>query len=349
MTNAHDGTRSFQAADLVTRISAIFAGAGTPRDVARTVADHLVTSERMGHPSHGVLRVSEYVGRIESGRLKPGADCRVTHETSTSALVDGGWGFGQIAARRASRLAIAKASEHGLAATGVFHVNHVGRLGDFTEMAARDGMIAFACVGGTPTGHQGNVAPFGGRVGVWGTNPIAIAIPGEERLFSLDFATSVVAAGKVMAARARGVALDDTYLLDADGRPSSDPDDLFAGGAIRPFGEHKGYGLAFAVELLAGALIGTTAPDLEEGAMHNGFLMLVLDPGSFGPASSFRAAVDDVIERVKASPPAEGFREVMYPGELEQRRLAASADEPLRVPERVAVELDEMFQRLASG
>jgi hydroxycarboxylate dehydrogenase B len=341
--------RSFRATDLVTLVSAIFVGAGTPEDAAKTVADLLVTSERMGHPSHGVLRVSEYVGKIESGGLVPGADCEVTHEAATSALVDGGWGFGQIAALRATRLAIEKASEHGVAATGAFHLNHVGRLGDFTEMAAREGMIAFACVGGTPTGRQGNVAPFGGRQGVWGTNPLAMAIPGDQRLFSLDFATSVVAAGKVMAAQSRGEMLDDTHLLDSDGHPSSDPNVLFAGGVIRPFGGHKGYGLAFAVELLAGALIGTAAPELKDGEMHNGLLMLVLDPGSFGPASSFRGAVDAVIERVKASPPAEGFQEVLFPGEPEQRRMAASSGDAVLVPESVAAELEALFDRLGSG
>ena len=338
--------RSFTAPDLVALISAIFVGTGTPEDVATTVAGLLVTSERVGHPSHGVLRVSEYVRRIESGGLVPGANCDVTHETATSALVDGGWGFGQIAALRATRVAIDKAREHGIAATGAFHLNHVGRLGDFTEMAAREGMIALACVGGTPTGRQGNVAPFGGRQGVWGTNPLAMAIPGDQRLFSLDFATSVVAAGKVMAARSRGEMLEDAYLLDSDGRPSSDPNDLFAGGVIRPFGEHKGYGLAFAVELLAGALIGTAAPDLTDGEMHNGFLMLVLDPGTFGPGSSFRGAVDQVIDRVKASPPAEGFQEILFPGELEQRRLAASSDDAVTVPASVADELEALFDRL---
>lgn len=345
MTPTPDGVRTFTAGELTALVSAIFVAAGTPEDVAKTVSDLLVMSERLGHPSHGVLRVSEYIRRIESGGLVPDADCEVTHETATSALVDGGWGFGQIAALRTTRLAIEKASEHGIAATGAFHVNHVGRLGDFTEMAAREGMIAFAFVGGTPSGRQGNVAPFGGRQGVWGTNPLAIAIPGDQRLFSLDFATSVVAAGKVIAAQSRGEMLDGTYLLDSDGRPSSDPDVLFAGGVIRPFGEHKGYGLAFAVELLAGALIGTAAPELKDAEMHNGLLMLVLDPRSFGPTSSFRGAVDGIIERVKASPPAEGFEEVMFPGEPEQRRLASS-DDAVRVPAGLVAELEELSDRL---
>lgn len=340
--------RSFTATDLAALVSAIFVSVGTPEEVARTVTDLLVTSERMGHPSHGVLRVPEYVRRIEAGALLPAADCTVTRQTPTAALVDGGWGFGQIAALRATRLGIEKAREQGVAATGAFHLNHVGRLGDFTEMAAREGMIAFAFVGGTPSGRQGNVAPYGGRQAVWGTNPLAVAIPGEKQIFSLDFATSVIAGGKVAAARSRGEMLDAPHLLDADGHPSSDPSVLFAGGAIRPFGGHKGYGLAFAVELLAGALIGTAAPELKEGEMHNGLLMLVLDPGSLSRASSFRGAVDDVIERVKATPPAEGFQEVLFPGELEQRRLAASSDEVVSVPEAVAAELEELFDRLGS-
>jgi LDH2 family malate/lactate/ureidoglycolate dehydrogenase len=349
MTPTSGDVRSFPATDLERLVGGIFVALGAPDDVAKTVSELLVTSERMGHPSHGVLRVTDYVRRIEAGTLIPGADCVVAHDAATSALVDGGWGFGQIAALRATRLAIQKASECGVAASGAFHLNHVGRLGDFTEMAAREGMIAFAFVGGTPSGRQGNVAPYGGRQAVWGTNPLAVAIPGEQRIFSLDFATSVIAGGKVMAAHARGEMLDDAHLLDSDGRQSSDPNALFTGGAIRPFGGHKGYGLAFAVELLAGALIGTAAPDLKEGEMQNGLLMMVLDPGAFDLASSFRGAVDHVIERVKASPPAEGFEEVLFPGELEQRRLAGSAGDDVRVPESVAAELEGLFERLASA
>lgn len=278
------------------------------------MAGLLVTSERMGHPSHGVLRVSEYVRRIESGDLVPGANCEVTHETATSALVDGGWGFGQIAALRASRFAVEKAGEHGIAATGAFHLNHVGRIGDFTEMAAREGMIALHVSEAPPLAGRAISRPLAGGRGVWGTNPLAMAIPGDQRLFSLDFATSVVAAGKVMAARSRGG--DARRHLPAGlGRETFvGPNGLFAGGVIRPFGAHKGYGLAFVVELLAGALIGTAAPDPTDGEMHNGLLMLVLDPGTFGPGSSFRGAVDQVIDRVKASPrPPKGSRKSSFP------------------------------------
>lgn len=348
MTSPPRGVRAFTAAELTALVTSVFVAAGTPDGVASTVAELLVTSERMGHPSHGVLRVPEYVRRIETGALIPGADSLVVRQSATTALIDGGWGFGQIAALRATRLGIEKARERGVASIGAFHLNHVGRLGDFTETAAREGLIAFAFVGGTPTGRQGNVAPYGGRQAVWGTNPLAVAIPGDQELFSLDFATSAIAGGKVAAARARGEMLEDTYLFDSDGRASSDPDALLAGGAIRPFGGHKGYGLAFAVELLAGALIGTVAPELEPGEMHNGLLIMVLDPESFGPAMSFRGAVDDVIQRVKASPPAEGFEEVLFPGELEQRRLASSSGEAVRVPESVAAELEELLERLAS-
>jgi len=341
-----DAFRTYMPAALAENVAAVFAGAGAPENVASLVAGLLVKSEQIGHPSHGVLRVQEYLRRIDEGRLVPDATGSIVRETATSTLIDGGCGFGQVTAALATERAIERATETGVAAAGAYHINHVGRLGDYTEMAASAGLIAFAFVGGTPTGMRGNVAPFGGREAVWGTNPMAIAIPGEDRMFSLDFATSVIAAGKAMAARARETLLDDDHLLDRDGRPSRDPEVLFDGGSIRPFGGHKGYGLAFAVELLAGALIGALAPELGAGEMHNGMLLLALDPKSFGSADAFRRSVGSVIDRVKACPPAEGFEEVLYPGEPEQRAGVRSDTEGVRIPVTVVEVLGGLSDRL---
>lgn len=327
-------------------VVAIFVATGAPSDLAEVVADHLIESELMGHPSHGVLRVPDYISRIEGGRLDPAARGSVARECATVVVVDGEWGFGQVAAVEATRGAIAKASKAGVSVGGAYHVNHVGRLGAFTEMAAAEGMVAFAFVGGTPTGMRGNVAPFGGREAVWGTNPLAIAVPGADRIFSLDFATSVIAGGKAAAARARGALLEEEYLIDRAGIPTADPNALLEGGSIRPFGAHKGYGLAFAVELLAGALIGASAPELMEGEMHNGLLMIMVDPGRLHPGDGFRHAVEGVIDRVKASPPAAGFDEVMYPGELERARAREAGRRGIEVPAGLIDELAAIAARL---
>lgn len=340
------GSRTFTASQLEEVAKRLFMAAGAPPEVAVSVSRLLVWSERIGHPSHGMLRIPDYIERIDQGRLIPDAECTVASETVTSTLIDGGWGFGQVAAARAVEHSLDKAAVSGMAAAGAYHINHVGRLGDFTEMAAREGMIAFAFVGGTPTGQRGNVAPYGGRQAVWGTNPLAIAIPGGDRIFSLDYATSAIAGGKAAAARDRGVDLEEDHLIDREGLPTRDPWAVLEGGAIRPFGGHKGYGLAFAVELLAGALIGAAAPELADGGMHNGFLVVVLDPGSFGDARRFRGSVDSVMAMVKDSPPAEGFDEVMIPGEPEQQRGTESDLTGILVPETVVTRLVGLGSRL---
>lgn len=319
-------------------------GAATPPDIARLVAKHLVWSDQIGHTSHGVLRVLEYVARIKAGKLDPAARATVVRESATTTLLDGNWGYGQEAAMAAVAAGIDKCRTAGVSVTGAYHINHVGRLGDFTERCAEAGLVAFLFVGGTPPGARGNVAPFGGRGPVWGTNPLAIAIPtGDERVFSLDFATSVIAAGKAIAARGKGEQLDADYLIDSSGDPSRDPVDLLdRGGSIRPFGDHKGYGLAFVVELLAGALVGSLAPELGEREMHNGLLLILVDPAGMGSAAGFQASVAAVIDRVKACPPAEGFGEVMVPGEPERLRLAESQRSGIPVAAAVVADLNQL-------
>lgn len=324
----------------------ILIGAGTPADISDEVAGLLVWSERIGHHSHGLLRIPQYVERIRSGRLQPAARPEIVSETSTVAVLDGRWGYGQTAASAAAAIGAAKARSAGVSICGAYHINHIGRLGDFTEMCAREGLIAFLFVGGAPTGALGNVAPYGGRAPVWGTNPLAIAIPQGDDVFSLDFATSLIAGGKAAAAKARREQLDSDYLIDADGTLSRDPLALERGGAIRPFGEHKGYALAFAVELLAGALVGAMAPELESGELHNGLLLIVIDPGRLGPESTFRSAVASVVDKVKSTHPAEGFSEVLVPGEPEGRRLIESDRDGVRVPKDLVRDLNQLGAEL---
>jgi LDH2 family malate/lactate/ureidoglycolate dehydrogenase len=317
-------------------------GAGTPPDIASQVAELLVWSERIGHSSHGLLRVGPYLKRIREGLLIPGARPSMVKETDTTTLVDGNWGFGQVTGLFAAEQGITKAMANGVSVTGAYHINHVGRLGDFTEKCAGAGLVSFLFVGGAPTGVTGNVAPYGGRKPIWGTNPLAIAVPTGDGIFSLDFATSVIAGGKAAAARAQRVELEDEFLIDVDGRPTRDPWALERGGAIQPFGGHKGYGLAFAVELLAGAMVGALAPELGPGEMHNGLLLIVIDPNGLGSAAAFEESVAAVIERVKASPPAGGFDEVLVPGEPERRRLARSDETGIRLPPALIDELSAL-------
>ncbi|MFC2176915.1 Ldh family oxidoreductase [Actinomycetota bacterium] len=338
--------RTFEAATLEGIAAALLGAAGSPGAAAEQVAEMLVWSEQIGHSSHGLLRLPNYVDRIEKGLLVPAATPTIERETATTALIDGGWGFGQMSTLAGMDWAIEKARAVGTATVGVYHLNHVGRLGDFTEMGARAGLITLVWTGGAPTGVMGDTAPFGGRQPVWGTNPMAIAMPTGDQLFSIDFATSIIAHGKASAAAARGVELDADYLMDAAGKPTRDPRALTErGGAIRPFGEHKGYGLAFAIELLCGALIGGAAPEMKPGEVQNGLFILAIDPACFGSADGFQQAAAAIVDKVKASPPAEGFDEVLIPGEPEYRQSIRSRELGISVPDPVIDELTELGRK----
>ncbi len=304
-------------------VSRIFQAAGAPADLARLVADSLVTSDMVGHESHGVVRVRQYLDSITRGDLDPKATPVLAHENGGVFTVDARRSFGQVAAHWAMEQAIAKAKQHGLAAAGLFNCGHVGRLGEWVQMAADREAIALAfCNGG---GARGIVAPFGGAERMLGTNPIAAAVPlGETKSpMVLDFATSAVAEGKVRVARNRGKSIPEGWILNSNGLPSTNPADLYDNGMLLPAATHKGYALSLLVEILGGILTGTGTPVLPGFRPGNGVLFLVLDIGAFQPFAAFIESSSQLAARVKSVPPAPGFSEVLLPGEPEQRALVA--------------------------
>ena len=336
--------RTYHFKDLERLAARLFEAAGVPASAARRVAESLVLSNRLGHHSHGVLRIPYYLQLIQAGKLDPHGSIEVVRETTSTALIDGHRGFGQLVAKDAVLCAVAKARESYVAAVGVYHLNHVGRVGEYTEMAAEEKMIALAFCGGVGQGNTPNVAPYGGAKAVWGTNPIAIAIPTGDAPFSLDFATSVIAGGKTAVARAKGVELPAGLVIDSEGRATTDPSAVLRGGAILPFGGHKGYGLAFVVELLAGALVGAAAPELSNHEMDTGLLFIVVNPAAFRSIGSFEGATGEVFRSVKECPPGEGFEEVLIPGEPERRQRMLSDEAGVSLPDSVWQQLDKLGQ-----
>ena len=312
-------------------VSKILQGAGTSPDGARQVANSLVSSNLAGHDSHGVVRVRQYLDTIAAGELDPAAEPVITKETGGIVLVDAQHGFGQIAAAFAMQTAIDKAHTNGLSATGLLNCNHIGRLGEWVEMAARQDMIALCFANGGRPG--GLVAPFGGAGRLWGTNPIAAGIPlGGQAPVVMDFATSVVAEGKVRVARNKGQTLPEGWIQRADGQPSTTPDDLYEGGVLLPAAGHKGYGLALLVELIGGLLIGQGGPAMPDyKAMKNGVVFLVVSAGAFRPVADFLDDGATLYDRIKATPPAPGFDEVLLPGEPEQRTAAQRQTEGIPI------------------
>ena len=323
----------------------LFRAVGTEPPIARRVADALVEGNLMGHDSHGVIRLLEYIPRVQRGDLHPNAQPEVIRETSTTAMVDGHWGFGQVAAKFAMEVAIAKARQSGLSAVGLVHSHHVGRLGEYAQMAAEAGMVAFLFANSGPRG--GWVTPYGGIGRVFGTNPLAIGIPARRHPpILLDFATSAGAEGKIRFARSKGERIPEGWVIDKEGRPTTDPNALYKGGALLPFGGHKGYALALAIDLIGGALTGAGCASLPEYVAGNGLFMIVVDVATFQPPDQFYDMVDRLIDRVKGVPKAPGVEEILVPGEPERRTWARRAVEGFAVPDTTWNELLELAARL---
>ncbi|MCI0846401.1 MAG: Ldh family oxidoreductase, partial [Chloroflexi bacterium] len=211
--------------------------------------------------------------------------------------------------------------DNGVAAITIYHQSHIGRVGDYSTMAADQGMIGLVTAdsGAGPKA----VVPFGGRARRLGTNPICIGMPSDlEGTVLLDMATSAVAAGKISLARSRQEQVPPGWIVDKEGNPTTDPNDYRDGGAILPVGAdqgHKGYGLAFMVEIFSGLLTGLGF-GIDPQARHNdGVFIAVFNVAHFRPLEEFKREVKEFAEFVKSSPPAAGFTEVMYPGEPEFR------------------------------
>lgn len=327
---------NFSAEQLRRMTREVFLATGSPEDIATRVADSLIDANLSGHDSHGVMRIPQYVNGIAQGEIDVKARPEVARETAATALVDGHWTFGQVAAELATKVAVAKAREAGVASVGLIRAHHIGRLGEYSEMASAAGAILMVFAGGFEGGH--GAAPFGGRRIVFGTNPISFGLPAGERSdVVVDFATTAVAAGKIRVAMAKGEQLPAGMIADKEGRPTTNPADYFDGGFLLPAGGHKGYGLAVVAELLGQALTGadTTAEANLGGPFYrrSGSLFVALDVGMFRPREEFAEVVDRVIARVKDTPPAPGFEEVLLPGEPELRSRWRRTGDGIGVPE----------------
>lgn len=310
-------------AKLRTLATKIVTAGGSKSAEAEIVADHLVEANLRGHDSHGVGMLVAYVRDFENGTLKPNQKPEIVSDTGTISVWDAQAGYGQVIARQAVEWAIGAAKKHGVAVNGLRNAHHIGRVGTYGEIAAREGMVALHFVNvasGPPP-----VAPFRGREGRFLTNPVCIAIPGtaSNEPILLDFATSRVAMGKVRVAHNAGKKMYDGVLLDHDGKPTDNPSVMYTEprGVVLPFGEHKGSGLALVCELLAGAIVGsasvTTATPPERGII-NGMLSIVIDPGRLSSRDSMLAEIDAMIGWVKSAKPSDPDLPVLVAGEPER-------------------------------
>lgn len=296
---------------------------GAPFHIAAIVADSLVHANRRGHDSHGFIRAAQYCDWIDRGWIDPAAEAECVVDEPHVVQVDGNFGFGQYIGRTATDWAIESARDGGHCVLTISRAAHLGRIGEFMEQAAEEGLVCFSF---TNTHGGGLVtAPHGGCERRLSANPLAAGAPLPDRPpMMMDIATSSIAAGKVKVAIARGEPLPPGHLVDAGGRPSTDPNayDADPPGALLPFGGHKGYGLAMFCEVLAGALTGAGCSTTGVDRVANGFLALFLDPAAFCGEDFYRAELAALIPHVKSSRLMAGHDEILYPGEPEARAEA---------------------------
>ena len=322
----------------------IFKANGLSPEKAEFLVDTLIEANLTGHDSHGVHYYLGYTDRIEKGSIKPDAEPVIIKESPTTAHIDGQWAQGQITARKVIQTAVEKAKKNMVSAVGAFNCNHIGRLGYYSDWASKQGIIAilFANVG-NPL-----VSVHNGMGKIFGTNPISVSVPTEKaEPFLVDYASSVVAAGKLSVARAAHKKIPDHWASDSEGNPTDDPWALSKGGWLKPFGEYKGYGLQLVVELLGAVLTGSQSgldPD-RIPVVTNGVLAIALNPEAFIGLDKFKEETDSLLGKVKELTPLPGKR-VLVPGKPELESKEKRLREGIPLPEETWTKIQELALRL---
>jgi uncharacterized oxidoreductase len=296
-------------------VTDVFAHAGSGEREAGLIADQLVEANLTGHDSHGVGSIPVYIRNVRSGDLPLNQQLSVILDSGPLLVCDGNGGAGQVMGHDAIGLGIAKAHQEGACILGLRNSHHLGRIGHWAEQCAAAGLasVHFVNVISAPS-----VAPFGGVEARIGTNPFAAGMPrADRRPIIVDFATSKYAVGKVRVALNSGKSLPAGVLLTSDGQPTTDPAVLFGTpkGILLPFGEHKGWGLGLACELLGAALTGgkSQSGPRKRNAVINNMLSVIISPERLGTSDSYFSE----LERFTAWAQSEENRAVLLPGDPE--------------------------------
>lgn len=341
---------TLSAAVLTEFTERLFLAAGTTAEEATFVARGLVGANLRGHDSHGVMRAPQYIDFLHKGEYQSGVDLIITHETPAVVVSDGQWGFGQLQAHRLLDRVLPRAQALGVAAGAGQRFGHTGRLGEYAERAAAEGLVLMATVNNEGAGQR--VAPPGGTAGRLGTNPLCVGVPTEADPVVLDFGTSVVAEGKVRVHYISGRPVPDGWLIDHRGQPTNDPKVLYEPplGGIRPMGgeqTYKGFGLSLVLDMLAGGLSGGHAcyPGAPP-AKGNALLFVVFDPTQFAGREALVGQATRLGEFVRETPRAEGVEAILLPGDPERRTLARRQAEGVPIEEAHWAKLTELAAKL---
>jgi len=330
----------------------LLVAAGVPNAEAEVVATSLVGANLRGHDSHGVMRIPQYIGFIERGEYRPGVELRVVRETPALVVCDGGWGLGQVQAHRLLDLILPKARSLGLAAGAARDCSHIGRLGEYAERVAREGLLLLATVnnGGAAT----RVAPPGGLQPRLSTNPFCAGVPTarDDEPLVVDFGTSVVAEGKVRTYYISKRPVPEGWLLDHQGQPTTDPAVLYEPplGTILPLGgaqAYKGFGLGLILDLWSGGLSGGTCSQAAgQGVPGNNILFIVLDPAGFAGSDWLVGQATQLADSIRATPRAAGVAAILLPGDPERLTLQERTARGIPLDQEHWAKLVELARRL---
>jgi len=317
--------------------------AGLVESDARLTADVLVTTDAWGVFTHGTKNLCGYIRRLRGGGIRATAKPRIEREGPAWTIIDGEGALGTVASTFAMRAAVTKAKAAGIGYVGVHNSCHFGAAGYYAALAAHENLIGVAMSNDTPT----MTAP-GGSKPVLGSNPFAFAAPtGEKHPILLDMATSAVAGGKVFAAAALGKPIPENWIVDADGRPATDPKLFPDSAALLPMAGHKGYGLALLIEILSAVLTGAAVtrqvlswsfadPSL---ATNHGAAFIAVDIISIMPPNVFKQRVTEMIQEIRQSPKAIGCDRIFVPGEMEWERRERALAQGIELPPDVVTSL----------
>ncbi len=322
--------------------SLILQNHGVPAIDADVVAKSLVDADLRGVNSHGVVRLSVYLKRLANGVIKSRPSMTVVKETGSTAVLDGGYGLGQVVSQQAINLLIEKATHSALSAVAVKRSNHFGASAYWASQLIEKDMIGISVSNVEPL-----MPPPGGTAARVGNNPISIAVPALlERPVILDMATSTVPLGKIVNAQSKGQPIPLGWAVDKNGKPTTSPADVINGGFLFPVGGPKGYGLAIIIEiltsLLSGGAVGSEIKSLYQDLEHpndiSHFFMAIRVDG-FMNAKLFKQSVDNYIRYVKMTPLAESAKTIYMPGEIEMLNKEQNLSTGIMLPASVAEEL----------
>ena len=327
---------------------AVFDALGVPEQDALMVADSLVATELWGHASHGMLRLPWYVARLRHGAMHPTDRSAVETDNGAVVVIDGNHSMGQVLAMNAVELGMARAGRYGISAVAVRNSNHFGTAAYFTRKAAEKGFITFLATNASPA-----MAPWGGKEKLIGTNPWSIAAPaGKRGVVVMDIANTAVARGKIYLAAERGDPLPEGWAADEQGVPTTAASDALHG-LILPMAGHKGYVIAFMMDVLAGVLTGSqfghgvNGPYQADKPSGCGHLLITLDINAMMPGELFMARLNQLIDQVKEAPTAHGVAEIFYPGELEDRHTRHHLAAGITLAERTWESLSRLAEEMA--